>query len=56
MTFPWRLCIAMDHSFWWPEKQDLCWVPFQHRVCAISAPSLLNTRGSMKCLPNQKIR
>jgi len=43
-----------SHSFRWPEKQDLCWVPFQHRVCAISAASLVNTRGQYELSTQSK--
>lgn len=34
-----------SRSFYWPQQEDLCWVPFQHVLCVIDVPSLATTRG-----------
>ena len=39
-------------SFNWPQKDDVCWIPHQHIVCAIEAPSLSSNRGSYSLTGN----
>ena len=34
-----------SHSFHWPEKRDICWIPCQHILCLVDAPMLINSRG-----------
>jgi len=32
-------------SLHWPEKRDVCWIPFQHVLWKIDVPSLVTARG-----------
>ena len=34
-----------SHSFHWPKKRDICWIPCQHILCLVDAPTLINSRG-----------
>lgn len=27
-------------SFSWPRREDTCWIPFQHVLCTVEAPTL----------------
>lgn len=31
------------YSFYWPERQDICWIPEQHLICMLPAPSVTSS-------------
>ena len=37
-------------SFWWPEKCDIYWVPFQHILFMIEAPRLFSGSGQYQTM------
>ena len=34
-----------SHLFHWPKKRDICWIPCQHILWLVDAPTLINSRG-----------
>ena len=34
-----------SHAFHCPEKRDICWIPCQHILRLVDAPTLINSRG-----------
>ena len=33
----------LSHYFYWPDSKDLCWVSFEHILCAVTQPLLANS-------------
>ena len=33
-----------SHTFYWPNKDDICWVPFQQISCKVAAPTTTTER------------
>ena len=45
-----------SHYFYWPENEDVCWVPFQHILCGVTQPTLANSLGQYQlCARSTKI-
>ena len=42
----------ITRHFYWPEKKDQCWIPEQHILCQISAPTPASTGRTYKLEDN----
>ena len=44
-----------SHYFYRPENENVCWVPFQHILCAVTQPTLGNFLGQYQlCVQSTK--
>ena len=43
---------GITRHFYWPEKKDQCWIPEQHILCQISAPTPASTGRTYKLEDN----
>ena len=34
-----------SHSYFWPDRQDICWIPKQNILCTIDVLTIVNARG-----------
>ena len=45
-----------SYHFYWLENEDVCWVSFQHILCAVTQPTLANSLGQYQlCAQSTKI-
>ena len=42
--------------FHWPQNKDCCWTPFQHILCTVDVPSLVNSRGQYELSKESKVK
>ena len=42
--------------FHWPQKKDSCWIPFQHILCTIDVPCMMNNREQYQLKRQSKMR
>ena len=47
---------SLSDYLYWPQKKDSCWIPFQHILCTIDVPCMMNNQGQYQVERQSKMR